>query len=117
MLNVSHKSVGIYIFQFLSMDDDGLLSENSVDNERGAGGGGEGGKLTKLLKVYSREAKLMDALIDTCVRRKLHQRSRNPGSDYVDTSLFDQSSRKAPNKLERLVLTAYTLDGEMVEGQ
>ncbi|KAL8574241.1 hypothetical protein ACOMHN_065784 [Nucella lapillus] len=78
---------------------------------------GSGLVLTKLLKVYSREAKLMDALIETCVRRKLHQRRGNPGIDFVDSGLFESSSRKILNKLERLCLSTFTKEGEKLEAE
>ncbi|XP_076452584.1 putative FERM domain-containing protein FRMD8P1 [Babylonia areolata] len=76
--------------------------------------------VTKLLKIYSREAKLMDALIDTCVRRKLHQRLGGvnaAGMDFVDSGLFDSSSRKILNKLERLCLSTFTKQGDKLEAE
>lgn len=97
--------------QFLAASDEGLVDDASLDGAKGVVE-----EVTKLLKIYSREAKLMDALIETCVRRKLHQRQRTQGNDYVDTGIFDSSSRKILNKLERLCLTTYTKDGEMLDG-
>lgn len=71
--------------------------------------------VTKLLKVYSREAKLMDALIETCVRRKRQQLQGSPGVDFVDGGLFDNSSRKILNKLDQLCLSTYSKDGENLD--
>lgn len=94
---------------------EGSVAGNGVQGD--PEGGNATGALTKLLKVYSREAKLMDALIETCVRRKLHQRQRSPGIDFVDSGLFDSSSRKILNKLERLCLSTFTKEGESLDAQ
>lgn len=73
-------------------------------------------QVTKLLKVYSREAKLMDALINTCVKRKRSQMQRSPGMDFPDSSLFeDISSQKTLNRLEQLCLSTYSKDGEILD--
>ena len=102
--------------QFLTNDSLQGLGENVQEN--GMSGDLEEANavgLTKLLKVYSREAKLMDALIDTCVRRKLYQRKRNPGIDFVETGLFEGSSHKVLNKLEKLCLSTFTKEGEKLQ--
>ncbi|XP_041352332.1 putative FERM domain-containing protein FRMD8P1 isoform X4 [Gigantopelta aegis] len=77
--------------------------------------------LTKLLAIYSREAKLMDALINSCVKRKL----ASPGIDYVDSGVFgtdsvdgakaESSLKKVTNKLDKFCLTTYTKKGDLVE--
>lgn len=99
--------------QFLSGSMNTASSSDKQDMENGLDTGG--GSLTKLLKVYSREAKLMDALIETCVRRKLYQRQGSPGIDFVDSGLFDNSSRRVLNKLEKLCLSTYTKAGEKLD--
>lgn len=99
--------------QFLTDEPDPGTAAEGLDAEGGPDV--PGGNLTKLLKIYSREAKLMDALIETCVRRKLHQQQGNPGIDFVDSGLFDSSSRKVLNKLDRLCLDTYTKAGEKLE--
>ncbi|RUS91271.1 hypothetical protein EGW08_000983 [Elysia chlorotica] len=74
-----------------------------------------GKPVTKLLQVYSREARLMDALIETCVRRKLESLASNADADFVDGGVGDTSERKLLNKLEKLTLETYTQDGEQLE--
>lgn len=96
-----------------------LINDKLEAVEGEATGSGEGvpggAPLTKLLKVFSREAKLMDALIETCVNRKLYQRQRSPGIDVVDSGLFDSSRRNVMNKLERFCLSTYTKDGQVLD--
>jgi len=78
-------------------------------------------KRTKLLQIYSRQAKLMDALIESCVRRKLDLQRRVEDSDFVDGNLSapeekkEYSEKKLLNKLEKLVLETYSVDGEQLE--
>lgn len=94
----------------VSAASNGMRGDPEVEN-------GASSAITKLLKVHSREAKLMDALIETCVRRKLHLRQRSSGEDFVDSGLFDSSSRKILNKLERLCLSTYTKEGDAIDAE
>ncbi|XP_048259646.1 putative FERM domain-containing protein FRMD8P1 isoform X4 [Haliotis rufescens] len=76
-------------------------------------------EVTKLLQVYSREAKLMNALINTCVMKKKLSRKED-GVDFVDAGLFpgrnDTShASKVCNKLDKLCLTTYTKKGECID--
>ncbi|BFZ07548.1 hypothetical protein BsWGS_10587 [Bradybaena similaris] len=70
--------------------------------------------VTKLLQIYSRQAKLMDALIKTCVDRKL-EIQQSPGVDFVDGGLTEISEKKMLNKLSRLSLETYTQDGDQLD--
>ncbi|XP_076434671.1 putative FERM domain-containing protein FRMD8P1 [Babylonia areolata] len=102
-----------------------LASQGPADGKDGEASNGkhgdlEGGSpvapLTKLLKIYSREAKLMDALIETCVRRKLSRQGEGdpPGLDSVDSGpSFSTLARGVRNRLERLCLSTFTKDGEL----
>jgi len=74
-----------------------------------------GQRRTKLLQVYSRQAKLMDALIESCVQRKLALRQAAQGDDFVDGDLGEFSEKTLLNKLEKLVLETYSVDGEQLE--
>jgi hypothetical protein len=74
----------------------------------------QGQPVTKLLQIYSKEAKLMDALIETCVSRKLEM-LRSPGEDFVDAGVTEISEKKMLNKLDRLSLETYTQDGDQVD--
>ncbi|XP_071079068.1 putative FERM domain-containing protein FRMD8P1 isoform X3 [Haliotis cracherodii] len=76
-------------------------------------------EVTKLLQVYSREAKLMNALINTCVMKKKLSR-KDDSVDFVDAGLFpgrnDTShASKVCNKLDKLCLTTYTKKGECID--
>lgn len=68
-------------------------------------------QVTKLLKVYSREARLMDALINTCVQRRRNQQYQSPSTD---PDPFDFGS-KIVNKLEVLCLSTYSKEGESMD--
>ncbi|GFN99048.1 Ferm domain-containing protein 8 [Plakobranchus ocellatus] len=74
-----------------------------------------GKPVTKLLQVYSREARLMDALIESSVSRKLERMTSNADADFVDGGVSESSERKILNKLEKLTLETYTQDGEQLE--
>uniref|UniRef100_A0A0B7AES9 FERM domain-containing protein 8 n=1 Tax=Arion vulgaris TaxID=1028688 RepID=A0A0B7AES9_9EUPU len=74
----------------------------------------QGQPVTKLLQIYSKEAKLMDALIATCVRRKL-ETWKNQGDDFVDAGIIESSVKKMLNKLDRLSLETYTQDGDQLD--
>lgn len=74
----------------------------------------EGKKVTKLLQIYSRQAKLMDALIDTCVKRKLELQKMSEDNDFVDGD-EDTKCKTLVNKLEKLVLETYSVEGEQLE--
>ena len=78
---------------------------------------GRASSVTKLLKVYSREAKLMDALIETCVHRKLLQRQDSGGDDVVDSAVGDSAAHRVVYKLDRLCLSDFTTDGEKIDPQ
>ncbi|KAL8576115.1 hypothetical protein ACOMHN_001465 [Nucella lapillus] len=96
--------------QFLAEKSD--LGEASNGRQSDAEGG-NATPLTKLLKIYSREAKLMDALIETCVQRKLCERVGCPGGDVVDSgALFSSPVSKVQNRLELLCLSTFTKEGE-----
>ncbi|XP_067680211.1 putative FERM domain-containing protein FRMD8P1 isoform X2 [Haliotis asinina] len=76
---------------------------------------GEEQEVTKLLQIYSREAKLMNALINTCVMKKKISRKED-GVDFVDAGLFPSRNdashaSKVCNKLDKLCLTTYTKKG------
>ncbi|XP_005100537.1 putative FERM domain-containing protein FRMD8P1 [Aplysia californica] len=74
-----------------------------------------GQPVTKLLQIYSREAKLMDALIETCVKRKLELQKLGGDTDLVDGGLSDAAEKKILNKLEKLCLETYTVEGDQLE--
>ncbi|CAL1547455.1 unnamed protein product [Lymnaea stagnalis] len=71
-----------------------------------------GKPVTKLLQIFSYEAKLMNALIETCVDRKLAEKN-NVGKDFTDGPL-DIAEKKLLNKLNKLTLETYTQDGEQL---
>lgn len=68
---------------------------------------------TKVLQIYSRQAKLMDALIDSSVKRKLQRgtvHARHEGTDYIEGG--GDRNVKVCNKLDKMCLTTYSLAGE-----
>ncbi|XP_055879551.1 putative FERM domain-containing protein FRMD8P1 isoform X2 [Biomphalaria glabrata] len=67
-----------------------------------------GRPVTKLLQVFSREAKLMNALIETCVNKKL---AFGNESDFVD-NLSDITEKRVLNKLDRMTMETFTQEGE-----
>ncbi|GAB1600746.1 putative FERM domain-containing protein FRMD8P1 isoform X1 [Argonauta hians] len=73
--------------------------------------------LTKLLEINSRQAKLMNALIESMVKRKLldrQRRSSTRGYDTVDGLEEQALFKKSLNRLKRLSLDTYTVGGEPV---
>lgn len=80
-------------------------------------------KVTKVLQVFSSQAKMMDALIDSCVKRKHQKRDQGGGKDKIE-SFPDRPRRKfrnesfcckITNKLEKMTLSTYSLKGEMIK--
>ncbi|KAH9523068.1 hypothetical protein Btru_065655 [Bulinus truncatus] len=67
-----------------------------------------GRPVTKLIQIFSKEAKLMNALIETCVNKKL---LRCNESDYVD-NLSEITEKRILNKLDKLTMETYSQDGE-----
>lgn len=69
---------------------------------------------TKVLQIYSRQAKLMDALIDSSVKRKLQRGSLHGREDYVngEGEIYRNENfcRKVENKMEKMCLTTYSLE-------
>ena len=70
--------------------------------------------LTKLLRVYSPEAKLMDALIDTCVKRVVCEGRVSPRVTPDEAGVSDNSSKTIIYRPDCLCLATFTLDGEDV---
>ncbi|XP_069118995.1 FERM domain-containing protein 8-like [Argopecten irradians] len=64
----------------------------------------EDGPITKVLQIYSRQAKLMDALVETCVKRKHHE--------GYDSSKHDEFCRGVTNQMGKMCLSTYTLEGQ-----
>ncbi|KAL3873478.1 hypothetical protein ACJMK2_036590 [Sinanodonta woodiana] len=77
--------------------------------------GGSEVTVTKLLQVFSRQAKHMDALIQSNVNRK-KLASGKQGGDQVDgpVNLSDFASR-VPNKLDKLCLQTFSTAGEALD--
>ena len=77
----------------------------------------DGSDITKVLQIYSRQAKLMDALIDSSVKRKLqsgsvharHERSQY-GEEEGDSYRNADFCKKVSNKMDKMCLTTYTLE-------
>ncbi|OWF36489.1 FERM domain-containing protein 8 [Mizuhopecten yessoensis] len=67
----------------------------------------EDGPITKVLQIYSRQAKLMDALVETCVKRKHHE--------GYDSSKHEEFCRGVTNQMEKMCLNTYTLEGQACE--
>lgn len=71
----------------------------------------EGENVTKLLEIHSKQAKLMNALIDSMVKRKRmeqpYHRHSLPNFDSVDGGISVTFSKNL-NKLKRLSLDTYT---------
>nr|XP_022331009.1 FERM domain-containing protein 8-like [Crassostrea virginica] len=81
-------------------------------------------RVTKVLQVFSSQAKMMDALIDSCVKRKLQQRDQSVPDGARQESSPDKPTQKyrngnfcckITNKLEKMTLSTYTLKGEMIK--
>ncbi|KAK6182084.1 hypothetical protein SNE40_009848 [Patella caerulea] len=73
------------------------------------------GQVTKLLEVYSKEAKLMDALISSCVKRKLDL-GVEP-EDFVDSRVTSDSDNnpKVIHKMDKLCCATYTVQGNRID--
>lgn len=88
----------------------------------------DGEKVTKVLQVFSSQAKMMDALIDSCVKRKHQQKDQMPAKDLLEEGARPETSRdgarkcfrnerfcnKITNKLEKMTLSTFSLTGEMI---
>ncbi|ESP03034.1 hypothetical protein LOTGIDRAFT_230474 [Lottia gigantea] len=102
------------------------------------------GRCTKLIEVYSREAKLMDALITSCVKHKLEigaepedfvDGDESPSLDFhilririllslmhrrerqinIFYQLFSEPSSKPIHKMDRLCCSTYSCKGEKID--
>ncbi|XP_062572407.1 putative FERM domain-containing protein FRMD8P1 [Saccostrea cucullata] len=95
-----------------------LLLQFLVKNENGE-------TITKVLQVFSSQAKMMDALIDSCVKRKLRREESAPDGPGKDR---EESGRDGPrqyrnenfcckisNKLDKMTLSTFSLKGEMIK--
>ncbi|KAL4238362.1 FERM domain-containing protein 8 [Mactra antiquata] len=69
-------------------------------------------RVTKILQVYSRQAKMMVALIESCVQRKKLKRQGIPAIDDVDGMTGENEFHsRCTNKLDKLCLTTFTTSG------
>lgn len=80
----------------------------------------EGEEVTKVLQVFSSQAKMMDALIESCVKRKHQQRdqSARDGISVPDGARKkfrnERFCSKITNKLEKMTLSTYSLKGDKI---
>ncbi|XP_060062836.1 putative FERM domain-containing protein FRMD8P1 [Ylistrum balloti] len=65
---------------------------------------------TRVLQIYSKQAPFMDALVDTCVRKKQDEQSYDKSEDKNETFCYGIC-----NKLDRLCLKKYSLTGQSMD--
>ncbi|XP_052275436.1 FERM domain-containing protein 8-like isoform X1 [Dreissena polymorpha] len=98
-----------YIEPQFDVDDDAfpalllqfLVTETNPDS-------GAPQQVTKVLQVYSRQARMMKALIESCVERKKHM------GDQVDGG-SDTDFQWGINKLDRMCLSTFSKSGECLD--
>lgn len=73
-------------------------------------------RVTKILQVYTRQAKMMQALIESCVQRKKLRRQGIPALDEADGMIGATEFRqRCANKLGRMCLSTFTTSGECLD--
>lgn len=65
---------------------------------------------TQVLQIYSKQATFMDALVETCVRKKELEKSYDTSGDKNEVFC-----NGIPNKLDRMCLKKYSLNGQCLD--